>query len=471
MNGMKKRNVMIAALMAISIFMPNKNELTAEEDFSNTEYWNAVCMDTYEMTQETKEACEAYMEYMASQSEELEAMMAEAEERAAMYQTNIEAMLVQIADYQDRIDALTVEINDLNAKIKVKEKEIAQKEVEIQDMENTVEDLKAKVRTRVAQSQSSMRLNKAFDILMGAATFEDFIRIANGLQDITNYDRSTLEKLNQVITELNEAKALLETAKKELEDTRAEAKAKQDTFLALQYESQLALDTYREYLATTQAEMNQISANISAIQSKMAEIADALATVVASGSWLYPVPGARITAGAGTWYYAGGSVHLGADYGSGVVYGSTYIVAVGNGVILNTADGCPYGYLGSTCGYTQGGSQGGGNQVYLLTQVDDGLYLVKYLHLLAGSLAVSRGDIVNAGDYLALVGSSGNSTGPHCHIEVFYLGPASNFSNYAQTWDGDLAFGCGWGYSGLNRLCQNGVGAPCRLRPEDIFGG
>ena len=42
---------------------------------------------------------------------------------------------------------------------------------------------------------------------------------------------------------------------------------------------------------------------------------------------------------------------------------------------------------------------------------------------------------------------------------------------YAQNWNGDLSFGAGWGYSALSRLCANGVGAPCRVKPESVFGG
>ena len=105
-----------------------------------------------------------------------------------------------------------------------------------------------------------------------------------------------------------------------------------------------------------------------------------------------------------------------------------------------------------------------------MTKVNGNLYAIKYLHLLAGS-PLAKGTIVTAGQQIGLLGSSGNSTGPHCHIEVFYLGSADQFASYAQNWNGDLAFGCGWGTAALNRLCENGVGAPCRVKPESVFGG
>jgi murein DD-endopeptidase MepM/ murein hydrolase activator NlpD len=180
------------------------------------------------------------------------------------------------------------------------------------------------------------------------------------------------------------------------------------------------------------------------------------------GTWVTPVAGARRSAG--TWYYSSGGVHLGADYAAAV---GTTIRAAGNGVVLKSADGCTVGYLGSTCaGY--GGSSGGGNQVYLLTKMNGSMYVIKYLHMQAGT-PIATGTIVSAGEYIGRVGATGNVTGPHTHVEVFYLGDSAGFSNFALNWNGDLAFGCGWYYNALNRLCENGVGAPCRVRPETIF--
>ena len=51
-------------------------------------------------------------------------------------------------------------------------------------------------------------------------------------------------------------------------------------------------------------------------------------------------------------------------------------------------------------------------------------YTTGYGHL--GELAVKAGDIVEQGDIIGYVGSSGYSTGPHLHFEVFYKGREQN---------------------------------------------
>ena len=48
---------------------------------------------------------------------------------------------------------------------------------------------------------------------------------------------------------------------------------------------------------------------------------------------------------------------------------------------------------------------------------DDGNnYISVYGH--ASALAVSTGDVVEKGQTIAYVGSTGNSTGPHLHLEI-----------------------------------------------------
>ena len=123
------------------------------------------------------------------------------------------------------------------------------------------------------------------------------------------------------------------------------------------------------------------------------------------------------------------------------------------------------------CGYQYGGLNGAGNQVAELAIAGDGLYAISYYHLLLNT-AIATGTVVDGGDQIGLVGSSGNSSGEHCHVEIVYLGDASNFDSYLNSWNGDLEFGSHWmGYDdGYGRRCDHGYSAPCRIRPESVFG-
>ncbi len=59
-------------------------------------------------------------------------------------------------------------------------------------------------------------------------------------------------------------------------------------------------------------------------------------------------------------------------------------------------------------------------------------YLTRYGH--NDKLLVKKGDLVKRGDQIALMGSTGYSTGPHCHYEVVYNGRRMNPLNYILNW-------------------------------------
>ena len=267
-----------------------------------------------------------------------------------------------------------------------------------------------------------------------------------------------------LIEKLNDEKQSLENAKVEMEVAKQELLNKQDDLEATKASKQIIIDEQERQAAELEALGDTISANIDSIKSAISKID--LNGVVAAEGWTNPVPGAYRSAG--TWNYSGGGKHLGYDFAASQ---GTNIYAVANGVVVNSADGCAYGGLVSTC-HGSGGSSGGGNQVYLVVAVGDTLYAVKYLHMQNGS-PIATGTKVTGGDYIGRVGSTGNSSGPHCHIEIFKIGAASDFASYVKNWNGDLTFGCGWAgsYDGYGRRCEAGYGIPCRIRPESVFGG
>lgn len=92
-------------------------------------------------------------------------------------------------------------------------------------------------------------------------------------------------------------------------------------------------------------------------------------------------------------------------------------IAVPRGTPIYAADGGTVTYSGWTSGYGY------------LVQIDHGNgYVTRYGH--NSSLTVSVGQHVYKGQQVARAGSTGNSTGNHCHFEVRYNGVAKNPLNY-----------------------------------------
>lgn len=518
---MKKKLSKILIALSSAILYINPVVLIAETNPCDSDPYSDACK-TYSENQKQKvqESSQKAAEEKAKNEKELEEIKAKKSEIAA----NITAYKEEIAGYQTEIDDLNTKISELESEIASKQSEIDEtqskadaKQAEIDETQQQISALGDKVKSRMSTSQSGMRINKTFSILMGASTFTEFIRIANGLNDISEYDNETTNQLVTLSSQLKEDKeeldtltATLEIQKEELDDSQQEQETQKEVLEIKQEKIQVFKDAAEETAAELEAQGETISSTVSTLQatisansSKMDELQAAIdkanspqpttdtttgeedgssssedsnsssdsgsssssSSSFGSSGWTNPVPGAYRSAG--TWNYSGGGVHLGYDFAASE---GTAIRAVGDGIVIVSADGATEGYLGCTA-HGVGGSTSGGNQIYLLTVVNGSLYAVKYLHMQYGS-PIALGTQVKAGDYIGRVGSTGNVTGPHCHIEIFYLGDASNFSNYLRTWNGDLAFGCGWAgsYGGYGRRCQDGYGAPCRVRPESYIG-
>src|SRR5438105_7528803 len=127
----------------------------------------------------------------------------------------------------------------------------------------------------------------------------------------------------------------------------------------------------------------------------------------ATGKLLWPIPHATITQGFGPTAYVfeaayAGFPHFHTGLDLAVPLG-TPVFAAADGVVvlarpMTDATGILVGY---------------GN--YVVIAHDAGLKTL-YGHLLA--IGVKEGDVVKRGQLIGLVGSTGNSTGPHTHFEV-----------------------------------------------------
>ena len=125
--------------------------------------------------------------------------------------------------------------------------------------------------------------------------------------------------------------------------------------------------------------------------------------------------------------------------------GSMQVVAGADGTVVYTHDGendrCGDGVNGM-CGNEPcegpSGHCGNGDSNSVAIMHSDGK-VSTYLHFKTGTVAVNVGDTVTCGQLLGYVGSSGWSTGPHCHFEVDLGG------SYLSNPDDPFASSCGAG--------------------------
>ena len=118
--------------------------------------------------------------------------------------------------------------------------------------------------------------------------------------------------------------------------------------------------------------------------------------------WIIPVTGGSVTALFG--HYPSGAPHSGTDFGVPI---GTPVRASKSGTVIKKAE-LDYSY-----GY------------HLFIDHGDGLVTI-YAH--NSELLVNQGDTVRAGQVIAKSGSTGNSSGPHSHIELRKDGTPVNFA-------------------------------------------
>lgn len=348
-------------------------------------------------------------------------------------QEYLETLRSKINLMQDKIDsleddkaALQAEIDAIEAKIVKTEQEIADAQVRIDqkqaEFDQTYEVYCQRLRAMYVSGSAS-----TLEVLLTCQDLSSMLTRAQMVKSVSQQDSAILDDLMKKMQEIEKEKQALEQKRNELQDdkTQLEANKKelQESINEID-DSKSELDKevaecnevmkklsnqqseYMELIETNQSQLEQVESEIRAAAAAASRGSGSIAGSVGGGSGElgYPTDSRSISAGYPN--YSSGGYHGGIDFP--VSSGSNVYAAADGTVILVK-------YLNYSYGR------------YIMIDHGDGLSTL-YAH--NSSISVSVGDHVSRGQVIAHSGSTGNSTGPHCHFEVRVNGSRVNPNNY-----------------------------------------
>lgn len=342
----------------------------------------------------------------------------------------------------DKLNEITAYIDSLNEQIENKKLEIEQLCISIENQEQEINSQYEAMKKRI-QFMYENGQTEYLELILNSGSISDFLNQAEYMSKITEYDRDMLNKMKETKKQIESTKQAVEEEQANLNALMASAeneKAGIEELVAAK--SQLLKET-NEKINNTQSEIDQMEGDLEASKEilreleelerkrkeeeerkrkeeeerrKKAEQAGQQYTPptdnspkYTGGQFLWPLPGySTITSG---FYFRTNPVTGQPENHSGID------IAAPNGTPIVAACGgtVAWAYQSRTAGNWIGIDHG------------NGLYTV-YMHM--SKFNVSEGAVVNAGDVIGFVGSTGQSTGFHLHFSVRLNGSYVNPNNY-----------------------------------------
>ena len=320
---------------------------------------------------------------------------------------NLEEVQAELNALDQKIYQSQKELNQLETDLNKTKEEITEALEELEQLQKDIEkqndDLNARLRSMYKNGDVGM-----LSVLFGSSSMSDFMTNMDMVERIYNADAELLEGLEDQYDIVEEQKNKLQILKDQLIEQEEAVSAKK-----------AALEEDRQEVAQRRKE---VEANVDALSAQydaMKKEADALSETIKvlqsantqyiGGAMCWPSQAStRITSAFG-WRYlsllGGRNYHTGVDIGAA---GGTNILAANSGTVIKAGWNNSYGYM---------------------VMIDHGGGIVTlYAH--SSKLLVKTGDVVARGQVIALIGSTGMSTGNHLHFEVRVNGKYQNPLNY-----------------------------------------
>ena len=317
-----------------------------------------------------------------------------------------------------QIGTLTEQIGGLDNEIVNKQDEINQKQQEVDQKQAEYDQRWADFKDRMRAMQ---RLNDGGSIalLSSATNLYQLLTFATTLEQIVSKDEEICQQLEDEHTQLEQQRAELEQAKADLEATKADYEAQKAALNSKTSELAENISQTDESISKAEAEEQALKEAQIEANKKVDEAAKELDAALNAANQAYGNASIQCSLDFGrplaTYKYIscyfGGNGHRGTDYAAP---GGTEIYAVSGGVVTAAAYHYSWGYY---------------VQVYHGKDDNGNSYSTLYAHMNSAPI-VSVGQSVSKGQTLGYVGSTGNSTGNHLHLEMKVNNVLVNVMNY-----------------------------------------
>ena len=324
---------------------------------------------------------------------------------------------------QGQIGVLKSQIADVQNSIGVKEQEITAKEAEIADQwDGFKQHMAAMQELRDGGSVAMLSaVNDLYELLTFNEVMQDISVKDTEIMDNMKTAKAGLEAdktaLESDRAELVSQKADLQSQKKELDSQNSQMQSKQSELNSSISAARMSAADAKKAQAAAQAAIESDELNYEAVKSQIQKlIAQAASSQpqLSFTGFICPLKSySRISSEYG-WrknpVSGVNKLHAGIDLAAG---GGTPIYAAASGYV-------------QVAGWSSGGY---GNYVIIYhgKMSDGNTYSTLYGHM--KSVATSAGKYVKQGELIGYVGSTGNSTGNHLHLEVWKGGSKANAVN------------------------------------------
>lgn len=320
------------------------------------------------------------------------------------------------------IDTLQTQLNEANAEYERASSEHGAATAAAQDAADRV--AAAEVRIAELQDQLSERAISLYktggslsylDVILSATSFREFTTAMDSMDRIVAQDEDLVQESKDVRVEAEAARQEYETQKAKAAEEMAAADEARKQYEATQASMQQEVDRLTEEVMELQVREEEERMEAEAAKKREEEAARLAAQTQIpnggygssaeypgeiSGGLIHPLPGASVSSEFG-WRAWSGTFHTGID--------------------LAASSGTPiYACAAGTVEYV--GWYGGGGQTVIVNHGSG----VRTMYEHMSGYAVSQGQQVSAGQVVGYVGSTGNSTGPHLHLNVEINGTCVN---------------------------------------------